>query len=102
MLDYNDGGSVTDQSLKYVKQCADVQGMKSDGRLVEDENGIGLGFSHLAGKLQPLGLAAGQTGSFFAQGQVSKAQIFKHLQPLPHQFQILAGLKGPAYVQHAI
>ena len=72
--------------------------MKSDGRLIEDEDGIGLGFPHLAGKLQALGLAAGQTGSFFAQGQVSKAQIFKHLQPLPHQFQIFAGLKGPAYV----
>ena len=94
MLNHNHRRPIFDQGPEYAKQRSYIQRVKADCGLVEDKYGIGLGASHLAGQLQPLGLAAGQARRLLAQRQVAKPQALKHLEPLGHQLQIRAGRKG--------
>ena len=61
--------------LKDAQQNLHIQRMQTDGGLVEDEYGILLGLSNLAGKLEPLCLASGQSGCFFAKGQVAESEL---------------------------
>ena len=75
MLNDNDGGSVLNQGLEHAEQNLHIGGVQADGGLIKDEQGIRLGFAHLAGQLQALGLAAGKAGRFLAKGQVAKAEF---------------------------
>ena len=53
---------------------------------------------HLAGELQPLCFAAGETGRFFSEGQVSQAQILENLEPLADSLEMPAGFQRCADV----
>ena len=75
MLNDDDGGSVLNQGLEHAKQNLHIGGVQADGGLIKDEQGVRLGFAHLAGQLQALGLAAGKAGRFLAKGQVAKAEF---------------------------
>ena len=61
--------------LKDAQQNLHIQRMQADGGLVEDEYGILLGLSNLAGKLESLRLASGQSGRIFANGQVAETEL---------------------------
>ena len=89
---------MVDERLEYAQKRAYVQRMQADGRLVKDEYGIVLRPAHLAGKLQPLRLAAGKAGRFLAERQVAKPQIFQHLQALRNEFHLPACLQRRVYV----
>ena len=94
MFDNNNSSALADQRLEHAQKCLDIQRVKADGRLVENENRVGLGLSHFAGQLQPLGFPSGETGSLFSQSQIAKAQILKDLKTLMDGFQIFTGFQG--------
>ena len=73
MFDDKDGGSVFNQRLEYTEENLDIRRVKTDRRLIEDEDRVLLGFSHLACEFQSLGLAAGETRGLLAQSQVAKS-----------------------------
>lgn len=52
----------SDEVLQHADEGFHVQRVQPDGGLVEDEEGVVLVAAHLAGELQPLGLAAGKCG----------------------------------------
>ena len=65
MFNNNNGRSVIQKRLKDTQQNLHIQRMQADGGFVKDKNRIGLCFANFAGKLQPLRLAAGQSGRFW-------------------------------------
>ena len=98
MFNDDHGCSMFDQCLEDAEQSLYIQRMQADGRFVENEDGIGLCLSHLAGKLQPLGFAAGKTGRFFAKSQISETEFLKDLQPLNNRFHSCAGFQRGIYI----
>ena len=58
MFDDDDGRSVVDKALEYLQQCLYIRRMQAYGRFIEHEYRVFLPPSHLAGKLQPLGLSS--------------------------------------------
>ena len=75
MFNDDNGRTVMKKRLKDAQQNLHIQRMQTDGGLVEDEYGILLGLSNLAGKLEPLRLASRQSGRFFAKGQVAESKL---------------------------
>ena len=73
VFDDKDGGSVFNQRLEYTEEHLDIRRVKTDRRLIEDEDRVLLGFSHLACKFQSLGLAAGEARGLLAQSLVAKS-----------------------------
>ena len=69
---------LVDERLEYAQQRPHVERVQADGRLVEDEHReSSCAAAHLAGELEPLRLAAGETGRRFAEGEVAQAQIMQ-------------------------
>ena len=91
VLDHEDGRAAVDEALKDGQQRLHVERVQADGGLVEDEDSVALAASHFAGELEPLRLAAGETGSGFAQGEVAQAQIMQRAQSAGYQLQVAAG-----------
>ena len=67
--------------------------MQADCRLVEHEHRIPLPAAHLAGQLEPLGLASGKAGCRLSKRQVSQSKVVKHLQAALHQGKVRAGFQ---------
>lgn len=51
VLDDHHRGPVLDQRLEHTQQGSHIQGVQANRWLVEHEQGVGLGPSHLAGQL---------------------------------------------------
>ena len=58
--------------------------MEADRGLVEDKERPGVVASQLGGKLEALGLPAGEGGRVLAEGEVAQAKIDEGLQLLAH------------------
>ena len=82
MFDDDDRRAPVEEGLEDAKEDLDVQGMKADARFIEDEEGRRLGSPHFAGQFQALGFAAGKTGRFFAEGQVTQTEAAERCEPL--------------------
>ena len=98
MLDDDNGRAVIEQRLKNAEQHPHVERVQTDGRFVEHENGIRLRFADLAGQLQPLRLAAGETGRFLAQREIAKTQLPEDSQLLADGFSVFAKFHGAVHV----
>ena len=98
MLDDDNGRAVIKQRLKNAEQHPNIEWVQTDGRFVEHENGIRLHFADLAGQLQPLRLAAGETGCFLAQREIAKAQLPENAQLLADAFSVFAKFHGAVHV----
>ena len=75
MFNDDNGRTMMKKRLKDAQQNLYIQRMQTDGGLIKDEYGILLGLSNLAGKLEPLRLASGQSGRFLAKGQVAESEL---------------------------
>ena len=58
--------------------------MQADRRLVEDEERIILASAHLARELEPLGLAARESGRRLPEREVAEPEILEHPEPCRH------------------
>ena len=72
--------------------------MQADGRLVENEDGIGLRFADLARKLQPLRFAAGEARRFLAERQIAEAEPLQNAKLLADGLHIPAEVKRGSYI----
>ena len=68
MLDDHDRGPVRDELPEYAQQSLNIKGVKSNGRLIEDEKRIGLDAPHFAGEFEALRLAAGKGLAWLRRG----------------------------------
>ena len=98
MLNDHHGGTVPDQLLEHTQQGLYIQRMQADGGFIEHEHTVCLPLAHLAGKLQPLGFAAGKAGCLLAKGQVAKAQFFQYLQALAHKLAVRTGFQCSGHI----
>ena len=98
MLNDHHGGTVPDQLLEHTQQGLYIQRMQADGWFIEHEHTVCLPLAHLAGKLQPLGFAAGKAGCLLAKGQVAKAQFFQYLQALAHKLAVRTGFQCSGHI----
>ena len=92
VFDDDDGGTVVDERLEHVEQREYVLGVQAYRRLVEYEQRIILGASHLAGELEALRLAAGEPGRLFADREIAQPQVMQRLQALAQQLEPAAGI----------
>ena len=94
MLDDNHRGAMINQCAKHGEQCFDIFGMKTDGRFIKHEDGIILRSAHLTGQFESLRFAAGKTGCFLTQGQITKTKILENLQSWRNRLHIRTECKG--------
>ena len=73
MFDHNDRRPLTDQMAEDGKECLHIQRVQTDRGLIKNKDGIRLPLAHLTGQFQTLRFAAGQTGGFFAECQITEA-----------------------------
>ncbi|WP_407441683.1 hypothetical protein [Rhodococcus sp. (in: high G+C Gram-positive bacteria)] len=82
MLDDDDGGTADDETLEHPEESVHVEGMQSDGRLVQHEQGVVLISVDVGGQLEPLCLATGKGGGRFTEGEIPEAEVREHPEPV--------------------
>ena len=78
---------------EHVHQRAHVERMKSDRRLVEDENRVSLSAPHLARELEPLRLAAGKPRRLLAEREIAEADVVERLKTALDERKVRAGFQ---------
>ena len=82
MLDYNNGVTLCDESVKRIHQCVYIVEMQSRCRLVENKHsGLGLLLSEEVSELNTLVLSTRQSRRRLSELYISKANILQGLQP---------------------
>ena len=77
MFDDHDCCAARHKPVEHTQQHTHVERVETDGRLIEHEYRVRLGFAHFAGELQPLSFAARKRRRRFAECQIPKTQIMQ-------------------------
>jgi len=75
VLDHDDGVTPRHEIAEDLHQWLDVVGVKSSGRLVEDQERAGSGPQQGLGELEPLRLPTGQRVEGLTQAQVAQPHV---------------------------
>ena len=90
VLDDHDRRAVRDELAEHAEERPDVERVKADGRLVEDEERVGLDPAHFAGELEALRLAAGEAGRGLAEREVAQAEFVQDRETLADELEVAA------------